>query len=172
MPDHPPPEFRYTGLACDFPAKAALERVLGHFIDVKRGAMAESDVYLAVAEGNLGVLDEFEGREAADDASPNRDIWLRFRASRDDLVAAARDPEAAAGLGRFEISQADDSSSGVEDDRLWIAIDVHLMLDWTNAAMILRFLPDDASGAIACQCWVHMAEGDGKDLEAAAALLG
>ncbi len=176
MPEHPPPEFRYIGFAADFPAKGALEYVLCRFIDMKRDAMSTSVLSDATIEDIFAAVDAYDGKIPDQGVYPNRDIWMGFDYSRDDLIAMAADPGSIADLGKFQIQQSGDAESGTGEDSddggHWVLIKTLMVLNYTAATLSLRFSQGALPDAIFCTCWVNYAEGDGGDLKTVAALLG
>jgi len=199
MPDHPPIEFRYFKIAEDFPARPALEFVLGHVIDAKRDAMAASSVSEAVFESALVLIDGMDDKQAAPGAYPHFDIWMRFAVSHDDYLAQVADKDAAGDVVRFEIEQLEDAEHGIvgdtgdddedaagtpvgtpvepqpdcgEDGDWRVFIKSVLMFHYSAASLALQFTQGPLGGPIKCTCWVCYAEGDGDDLVMAAGHLG
>ena len=152
----------------------ALEHVLGRFIDAKRVDMDKRDYTEAVIEVGLAVLEEFDGDGGEVGDYPNRDTWLRFNYSRDDLIALVGDMDRS-DVGKFVIEQMGDSESGLgEEDEIgtqWASVNAIIGFDYSSAALTLRFRQDIGGGPVDCTCWVRYAEGDGDDMQAIAAFL-
>jgi hypothetical protein len=171
---HPPIEFRYLGFAKDFPAQKFLEKILVTFIDLKRADMSKCSYVDALVEVADSALRELDALPEPAAGWPNRDTWLRFNYSRDDLLDLS---ETATGseVGAFCIEQIGDSQGGVEEQedggRDWFTIETVVSFDWSSAALTLRFSPDTDSDVIDCLCWVRYAEGDGEDIKRIAELL-
>jgi hypothetical protein len=176
LPEHAPPEFRYIGFAQDFPAEAALEHVLCRFINIKRDAMAESELSEAIYETGIAILEEVDGEEPAADTYPNRDIWLRFQFSRDDLIELVEDKSAAADFDQFKIEYSGDAEWGdaeeIDEGGRWVTVKSYIVFDYSSAALTVRFARSLLGGPIDCLCWVTYAEGDGDDVKRVAAVMG
>lgn len=166
---HPPVRFSYTGFARDFPAKNALEYVLGLLIDAKRNAMANASMDDAIIESGFAILDEADGT-AEGRPYPNRDIWLRFKVTAEGFPALVDAPVPLIVDPMDDAVWGQDSTEG--DGTNWVTVRSALTASYSSAAITFRFTQAPEGGPIACTCFVTYAEGDGEDIRDLAAHLG